>query len=58
MKEHVWEYCDHCKDNTVVCGACGNKLCSGTVGEIEGSDCSFCNDAYEIWVSGMIDKYE
>ena len=44
---HTWDYCGQCECPFVKCGACGNKCCNGTNGEVDGKPCTACDSAYE-----------
>lgn len=53
MKEHHWEYCDHCEHDVVICGKCGNNTCNGGYGTVDGKECDACPSAYELYLNKM-----
>ena len=41
------KWCDLCEHEIVVCGKCGNNMCNGGYGMIDGVECDQCPSAYE-----------
>ena len=52
MKDHYWDWCDHCEIEVVICGKCGNNTCNGGYGEVDGEECDKCEEAYKIFLMG------
>jgi hypothetical protein len=46
--QHTWFYCGLCQSKTVICGNCGNNCCNGGYGQVDGVDCTYCSEAYEL----------
>lgn len=46
MTANVWEFCDHCECDVLICGTCGNNCCNGGHGEVDGNPCPDCDAAY------------
>jgi len=44
--EHVKEYCDLCKRDTIICGYCGNNCCNGGTGTRDNGEKCGCEEAY------------
>lgn len=54
MSEHRVEWCEACRTINVVCGACNNPSCNGSVGMDGEIACSRCESAYALM--GQIDS--
>lgn len=52
MKSHQFEYCELCQTDTVICGQCGNNVCNGNTGIIDGKPCDHCDEAYVLFMKG------
>ena len=46
--QHTWYYCELCQGKVVICGNCGNNCCNGGYGQVDGVDCTYCSEAYEL----------
>lgn len=46
MKQHYWDYCAHC----------GNNTCNGGHGTVDGKECDACESAYDLYLGNTNSK--
>jgi hypothetical protein len=51
MVTHKWSYCDLCECHITLCGTCGNNVCNGGAGEVDGEPCPDCESSYQEWIA-------